>query len=281
MEEIIKKDRYKMALIQMNSSFGNVSKNVAYADSKIREACANGASFVCLPEAFSTGYHYKKVRESIIQAEPINGRTVTLFRSLAAELGVFLVIPFIEDCRDGTYQNSVVLIDDHGETVGKYAKCHFVGDESKYLKHGENYDVFDTKYGRIGLLICYDMCFPEPARILALKGAEVIICPTACRNLSYYRDWTINAFIARALDNVLYTVGPCMSGGDYPDSPFTGSSLFVGPIGNVLAMAGIKDESILYHYIDIAIIKKERAENTCLADRRPESYALICEKQPR
>jgi predicted amidohydrolase len=271
-----KATKYRMALIQMNSEFGNVKKNVTYAESKIREAKTNGANFISLPEAFNTGYHYKKVKEALILAEPLNGPTVTAFRSLAKELGVFLVIPLIENCLDGTYQNSAVLIGDQGEIIGKHAKCHFVGDESKYLVYGDNYDVFDTKYGKIGLLICYDICFPEPARILALKGAEVIVCPTACRNLSFYRDWTKNAFIARALDNALYTVGPCMTGEDHPDSPFTGSSLFVDPMGNVLTMAGIKDEVVLYRDIDLSLIGKVRMENTCLIDRRPESYTIIC-----
>jgi len=266
-----------MALIQMNSAFGNVRKNVAYAETKIREATSNGAVFVCLPEAFNTGYHYKRANEMAAFAEPVNGLTVTFFQTLAHELGIFLVIPFIESCLDGTFQNSAVLIDDVGQIIGKHVKCHLVGEERNHFTRGQKYDVFDTKYGKIGLLICYDICFPEPARILALKGAEVIICPTACRNLSYYRDWTLNMFIARALDNVVYTAGPCMTGEEHFDSPFTGGSVFVGPIGNILAMAGIKDETILYQYIDIAILEKERIENTCLFDRCPEDYRLLSE----
>ena len=274
---IFKHDRYKMALVQMDSAFGNVKKNVEHAEAKIREAAANGSSFVCLPEAFISGYHWKKVKEATAMAEHAGSQTVKRFLALARELGVYLVLPFIEDCLDGTYQNCALLVDDEGEIVGKHVKCHLVGDEPVYLKRGREYNVFDTKYGKIGLLICYDVCFPEAARILALKGAQVIIGPTACRNLTYYRDWTINAFIGRALENVLYTAGPCMAGGEFPDSPFTGSSLFVGPIGNVLAIAGIKDETVLYQYIDLSVIEKERIENSVLADRLPEGYSLLSE----
>lgn len=269
-------EKFKMALIQMYCTFGDVKKNVEAAESKIRQAHENGAQFICMPESFNTGYYWKGIKEMADMAEPLDGFTISRMRTLAAELGVYIMAPIIQKTDKRIPRNTAVLIDDTGDIIGTHSKTHLVGDEQIYFERGQKYSVFKTKFGNIGMLVCYDISFPETARILALKGADIIIVPVACRNFSYYRDWVINNFRARALDNVLYVAGACMAG-ELPDSPFTGTSLFVSPIGAILNMAGVEEETILYQDIDIDLIHKERKENTVLIDRHPEDYRILSE----
>ncbi len=266
---------FRMALIQMHCTPGDVRKNVTAAENRIREAQAGGAHFVCLPEAFNTGYYCKKIKDMALLAEPMGGDTVSRMRALAAELGIYILAPVILATEGGHAENAAILIDDTGKIVGTHSKTHMVGDERLYFQRGQDYDVIQTKYGRIGLLVCYDVCFPETARILALKGAEIILIPVACRDLSFYRDWLFNNLAARSIDNVLYVAAACMSGRELPESPFTGCSQFVGPRGAILAVAGVETEEILYHDIDLSILPQERMENTVLSDRHPEDYKIL------
>lgn len=268
--------RCKMALIQMNSVFGDVDKNLASAEAKIRQAHENGAQFVCLPEAFHTGYYCNKIKEMAEMAEPMEGKTIRLMRRLASELKLYIMAPIIRAV-DGAAENTAVLIGDDGEIVGMHSKTHPVGDEAVYFRRGTTYEVFPTKYGKVGLLVCYDVSFPETARILALKGAEIILVPVACRDLSFYRGWLFNNFAARGVDNVLYLAAACMVGRELPESPFTGCSQFISPRGEIMAVAGDTEEEILYQELDLSNLETERMENTVLKDRHPEDYKILSE----
>lgn len=267
--------QFKLGLIQQISVFGDVEENLNKAQTLIREAAANGAEFICLPEAFNTGYYFGKIKEMASLAEPLDGKTISLMRSLAKELHIYIMAPYIQAFENGEAANTVVLIDDVGEIAGMHSKTHPVGDEAVYFRRGTDYSAFKTKYGKIGMLICYDIGFPEPARMTVLNGAEIILVSIACRHDAYWRRWTLNCLAARAQDNVCFVAGACMAGHEFVDCRFTGSSAVFDPTGEMLALATEDDEMILYQDIDTDMVHKERQFNTVLSDRHPEDYALI------
>lgn len=268
-------NRFRIALIQLKSVLGDLDVNLSKAEQYIREAATGGAKMAVLPEAFNTGYYSAKIGQMAGMKEPVDGRTITLMRSLAKELGIYIVAPYIEDVGNGGTANTSVLIDDAGEIAGTHRKTHLVGDEAVYFQRGDDYSVFETKYGKIGLLLCYDVCFPETARLEALNGAELICVSIACRDLSFWSDWTQICLAARAVDNVLYVAGCCMAGGDFPDSPFTGRSAVYGPTGQPLSMGTVDDEMVVYQEIDLGSLAHERTVNTCLTDRHPEDFVPL------
>lgn len=270
-------DKFKLALIQMSWELGNVEANVAKAEKNIREAHANGANFICLPEGFNTGYYCFDYETMKAAAEPIDGKTITKMRGLAKELGVHLLAPIMMSVGTGLTENTAVLIGDEGEIIGTYSKTHLVGAEQMHLRKGREFPVFDTKFGKVGIVVCYDICFPETTRILALKGADFIICPSAWRDGSYFRDWLNQVTEVRALDNTVF-VALVNYTGELPDSPFCGCSQVVSPIGQVLVRASADQEEIVYQDIDMSMVHKERMGNTVLIDRRPDLYKILSEQ---
>ena len=229
---------------------------------------------ICLPEGFNTGYYCKDYAKMRSLAEPIDGESITKMRSLAKELNVYIIAPIFMTVMTGIVENSAVLIDDEGGIAGTYSKTHLVGDEQLYCRRGREYPVFRTKYGNIGILIYYDICFQETARILALKGADVIICPSAWRDGSYFKNWLNQVAEVRALDNTVY-VALLNRVGDLPGAPFCGCTQVIDPVGRVLGRCSDDKEDILYEIILQQNVYKERMENTILIDRHPEDYAYL------
>lgn len=269
-------DKFKLALIQDTWELGGVEANVAKAEARIREAHGNGADFICLPEGFNTGYYCYKYDVMKAAAETIDGPTITKFRGLAKELGVHLLAPIMMTAGTGIVENTAVLIDDEGALLGHYSKTHLVGNEQLYLNRGKKFPVFQTKYGRVGIVICYDICFPETTRILALEGADLILCPAAWRDGSYFREWLNQVTEVRALDNTVF-VALVNFTGELPGSPFCGCSQVISPIGQVLGRCSADKAEILCQEIDMSLVHKERMSNTVMIDRHPELYSLITE----
>ena len=210
-------------------------------------------------------------------AEPLDGESVTVMRKLAAELSVYLVAPIIYAAANGEVENTAVLINDEGEIEGTYSKSHPVGDERTYFQRGKEYPVWNTKLGRIGIVICYDVCFPETSRILALHGAELMLVPSAWRASHYFKEWWDLNLACRALDNLFYVaaVNRCGQSGE---EIFAGKSQVISPIGEVLAAFGVEEEGILYQEIDLDRVAKEREFNTVLTDRHPEDYKILSDR---
>ena len=269
-------NQFKIALIQSSWELGQVEANVRKAEEKIREARREGADFICLPEGFNTGYYCFDYETMKLAAEPIDGWTISEMKRLAKELGVYLLAPIMMTAGTGIVENTAVLIDDEGEVLGHYSKTHLVGNEQMHLRRGRQFPVFKTKFGTVGIVICYDICFPETTRVLALKGADLILCPSAWRDGSYFKDWLNKAAEARALDNTVF-VALVNFTGELPDSPFCGSSQVISPIGEVLGRCSADREEILYQDIDMDRVRRERMGNTVLIDRHPELYSLISE----
>ncbi|WP_242828692.1 carbon-nitrogen hydrolase family protein [[Clostridium] symbiosum] len=266
-----------MGLIQMDLAFLDKETNLRKASEMVREAAANGASLICLPEAFNTGYLGSDIPAMKKMAEPLDGESVTVMRKLAAELSVYLAAPIIYAAANGEAENTAVLINDEGEIEGTYSKSHPVGDERTYFQRGNEYPVWNTKLGKIGIVICYDVCFPETSRILALRGAELMLVPSAWRASHYFKEWWDLNLACRAIDNLLYVaaVNRCGQSGE---EIFAGKSQVISPIGEVLAAFDVEEEGILYQEIDLERVAKEREFNTVLTDRHPEDYKILSDR---
>lgn len=265
---------YQVAMIQMASDFLNRKENLAKAEGYIRMAAANGAKLICLPESFDVGYISTRIPEMMAAAENEQGETVLFMKALAKELGVHILAPAFWKSQDGAVENRAYLIDDEGTLLGSYAKTHPVGDERTLLQRGTQYRVFDTKLGKIGITICYDVCFPETSRLLALNGAEILLVPAARRGNFYFKEWWDINLCCRAIDNLMYVAAVNMCG-PTGDQYFAGKSQICSPIGELMASCGVEEEGILYGTIDLARVAKEREFNTVLIDRHPEDYDAL------
>ena len=174
----------KIALIQLSAD-ARPSVNKEKTESAIREAAANGAQIVCTQELFTTEYFCRTEECDLFNlAEPVPGELTEANRKLAAELGVVIVASGFEKRATGLYHNTAWVVDADGSFLGMYRKMHIPQDpgfeEKFYFTPGDlGYKAFDTKFGRIGVLICWDQWYPEAARLTAMQGAEIIFYPTA------------------------------------------------------------------------------------------------------
>lgn len=268
---------FKIATIQMNSDFGLIQKNVEKAEKYIKEAANKGANLVCLPEVFNTGLKFKGMNKYVNLIEKKDGYTLSKLKSLAKELKIHVACTLFIESEKDIYENTAILIDDEGKIIGTYTKTHPVGEERQLVKKGMEYPVFDTKLGKIGMVICYDVCFPESSRILAIEGAELMIVPAAWRGGHYFKEWWDLSLACRALDNLMYVVACNQCGLTGDGEMYAGKSQIINPLGQVLGTLGTEEEGILYQDIYLDRIAVDRAFNTVLIDRNPESYKKITE----
>ena len=255
----------------------NIDKHVEL----IREAADRGAQVCCLQELFYGPYFPAEQDTRWYQlAEPIpDGPTITLMRGLAKQHGVVLIVPIYEREMTGVLYNTAAVIDEQGQYLGKYRKhhlphCHPGFWEKFYFKPGNGgYPVFDTRFGKIGVYICYDRHFPEGARELGLNGAEIVFNPSATvAGLSEYL-WTIEQ-PAHAVANQ-YFVGAINRVGT--ESPwnigeFYGSSYFCDPRGQFVAQGSRDQTEVIIADLDLDQIREVRDVWQFYRDRRPETY---------
>lgn len=267
---------YQIALVQMAPEFLNRDANLEKAEKRLREAAANGAKLVCFPESFDLGYTNTRIPEMAEHVHTGVHPTLTRMCALAKELKVHILAPVFYRNQQDNIENRAFLIDDEGTLLGGYSKTHLTADEKKVLVRGESYPVFETKLGKIGIAVCYDICFPEVGRLLALNGAQVLLVPAAWRGSSYYQQWWDIDLSSRALDNLVYVAGINMTGPANRQEAFAGKSQLCGPTGEKLCECGNSEETVLYGWIDLPRILKERQENTVLFDRHPLDYRRIC-----
>ncbi|MBO8141112.1 MAG: carbon-nitrogen hydrolase family protein [Firmicutes bacterium] len=270
-----------VAGIQMSCRIGDKQANVDKACAMIEEAASQGARLMVLPEMFNTGYfsHTGHVDPGFWDlAEPV-GASPTLERlgTLARQLNVFIIAPFVEKGDRGVYYNSAALIGSSGQVLGCYRKVHIpwslTGWEKFYFRPGYEFPVFSTPLGRIAIQICYDRDFPEGSRSLALQGAELIALPTGCpRNLASL--WRAICRV-RAYENGLFVVGVGLTGRtDEEHHEFAGNSVAVAPGGEIIASLEF-DEGILLAEVDLGAIEAARRRRFIFRDRRPEVYGLV------
>ena len=260
----------------------NIDKHVEL----IREAAERGAQVCCLQELFYGPYFPAEQQTRWYDlTEPIpDGPTIRLMQQLAKQHGMVLVVPIYEQEMPGVLYNTAAVIDDEGNYLGKYRKHHiphlYPGFWEKfYFKPGNGgYPVFNTRYGKIGVYICYDRHFPEGARELGLNGAEIVFNPSATvAGLSEYL-WTIEQ-PAHAVANQ-YFVGAINRVGT--ESPwnigeFYGNSYFCDPRGQFVAQGSRDKTEVIVADLDLDMIQEVRNVWQFYRDRRPETYTRTTE----
>lgn len=268
--------QFKIALVQYQSVLGDLQKNADRAVEMVRESAAKGAKIVCFPEMFNTGYNFQLIGDGFHNCgETIDGHTITRLQKVARECACYVIAPItLEKKVKGVFYNAAVVIDDEGVVLGDYSKHHLWAAERYYFHAGEDIPVFDTKYGKIGVMICYDAGFPETARILTLKGAELIFMPSAWR-IQDWDMWKLN-IPQRALENTLYVAGVNRFGHE-DDLYMFGNSKVADWRGRIIAESKEEKEEIVYAEIDLDQLTKARLDIHYLKDRRPDSYKLLSE----
>ncbi len=281
--------KVKVGLIQFSPS-ENSAKNLEISIRKIRSASSRGAQILCLPELFLTPYFCQKEnRENFSLAESIPGKTTSLFCELAREISVVLIVPFFEKSPEGDYFNSAAVIDADGTLLGTYRKSHIPEEtyyhEKYYFSPGDSgFKVFETCYGRIGVLICWDQWFPEAARACALQGAQILFYPTAIAwsgaptQAGELEAWQLIQR-SHAISNHLFVAAVNRTGHE-DELHFWGHSFIAGPFGEILASSG-EEEVDLISECYLEKIEKDHAAWPFFRDRRPELYHSLIQSIPQ
>lgn len=262
-----KKRKVKIAIGQMKVTQGDTQKNLERIVSIISEAAALNANLVCLPELAYNGY-FLESSEFQKQAEPVDGPFVQILSKLAKEKGIYVIAGYAESVDiPGRIYNSAVFIDDKGQTIGNMRKFYAWGQEKLKFREGNELPVYDTPLGKIGIMICYDAEYPEPSRIEALKGAEMIVIP-AVWSIPAERRWDVD-LAGNALFNALFTIGANTVGDNC-----CGTSQIVGPNGVVRARASHDDEEILCCEIDLNEVIKTRSWLPYMNDFKKDTFSM-------
>jgi N-carbamoylputrescine amidase len=284
-------DVFTLGLIQMQCGT-EPQANLAKAIARIEEAAKRGAQVVCLPELFLTPYFCKTHDINLFDlAEPIPGPSTERLAAAAKEFGVVVVASLFERKLPGLCYNTAVVFDADGSKLGIYRKMHIPHDplffEKYYFRPGDlGFRVFSTRFGKLGTLVCWDQWFPEAARLTALKGAEVLVYPTAIGwhprekaefGKSQHDAWeTIQR--SHAIANGVYVAAvnrvgfePSADGG----LEFWGASFVSDPFGFLIKRASLTDEEIVIAACDRRRMEDVRRNWPFFRDRRTDAYGGI------
>jgi N-carbamoylputrescine amidase len=264
--------------------------NIAKAKSMVRTAVGKGARAVLLPELFETPYFCQdQSAEHFALAQPFEKNAlIAEFADLARELSVVLPISFFERAHNA-YFNALAVIDADGAVLGRYRKSHIPdgpGYQEKYYFHpgDTGFRVWPTQAGQLGCAICWDQWFPEAARVLALKGADVLLYPTAIGSEPPpappidSRDHWRRVMQGHAAANCIPVIAANRIGserGATGEIRFYGSSFIAGPTGEILAELGRDEEGVIAVAFDFPEIAKARASWGLFRDRRPDLYGPL------
>ena len=275
----------RLAVVQMSCSHV-LEENLAKAEAFVREAAALGANVILLQELFENLYFPQLEREELFAlAHPVKGHPfIERFARLAGELGVVLPVSFFEQAGQA-YFNSLAMVDSNGEVLGHYRKSHIPDgpgyEEKYYFNPGDSgFKTWHTRFGNIGVGICWDQWFPEAARIMALKGADLLLYPTAIGSEPDEaggldtRDLWRRAMLGHAVSNVAYVAAANRVGRE-GNATFYGSSFISDYEGELLADADRTSEVILTADLDLAAARTRRAGWGFFRDRRPELYRAL------
>lgn len=274
-------------------------KSIAKAEKLVRQAAAGGANVILLPELFENWYFCQERRyDSYKLASTVEENPAVLhFRKVAAELGVVMPISFYEQDGNVLY-NSIAMIDADGSVMGVYRKTHipddhFYQEKFYFTPGGTGFRVWDTRFGKIGVGICWDQWFPEAARCMALMGAEVLLYPTAigsepvleCDSMPHWQ----RCMQGHAAANLVPVVAANRIGTETvkPDSEnqnqssaltFYGSSFIADNTGALVECADRASDCVLTHSFDLDELRDMRLSWGVFRDRRPEMYGKITER---
>lgn len=289
--------KVKVAALQFSCS-KDVQENINKAEKMVREAADNGAKIILLPELFERQYFCQEKRYDYYDyALPLEKNpAVNRFKEVAKELGVVIPVSFYERDIDRLF-NTVAMIDADGSVLGIYRKTHIPDDhfyqEKFYFTPGDTgFKVFDTRFGCIGVGICWDQWFPETARCMAVQGAEMLLYPTAIGSepildVDSSGHWrrvmqghaAANLMPVVAANRIgVETVEPCKeNAGQSSSLDFYGCSFIADATGDIIASAK-QEETILYGEFDLDVLKEERLSWGLFRDRRPETYIVMTKK---
>ncbi|MCM3162240.1 carbon-nitrogen hydrolase family protein [Metabacillus litoralis] len=251
--------KFKVASIQMDCVMGNKKANLEKAYDLIKESADKGAKITVLPELFNTAYRVEE--QDVDLAEVIPGETSNWLINRAKEFNMTIVACILEKENNRIYDTSLV-VDENG-LRGKYQKIYLWDQEVRRFVRGEDYPVLNLEWGTMGMQICYEVGFPEGARILALKGVELIVYPSAFGKARLYA-WDI-ATRARALENGCYVIAANRTGIEKGETYFAGHSRIIDPQGVILVEATKEDEVIIAE-IDLDKVSVQRENIPYLSD---------------
>jgi len=284
-------EKFTVGLIQMSCSL-DPRENFAKAEARIQEAAKQGAQIICLQELFRSQYFCREENADLFElAEPVPGPSTEALSKLARSLNVVIIGSFFERRTAGIYHNTAAVIDAGGALLGKYRKMHIPDDplyyEKFYFTPGDlGFPNFDTRFARVGVLVCWDQWYPEGARLSSLGGANILFYPTAIgwhpsekqefgtAQLDAWR--TIQR--AHAIANGVFVAAVNRVG--FEGSPesgleFWGHSFVCDPFGQILAEASADKEEILIVECDPKRVEEVRRNWPFLRDRRIDAYSPI------
>jgi N-carbamoylputrescine amidase len=281
--------KIKVAATQMSCS-SNIDENILKAEKLVREAASKGAQIILLQELFETPYFCQKEKAEYYKfaTDIENNKAINHFKNIAKELSVVLPVSFYEKSNMAMF-NSIAIIDADGEVLGKYRKSHIPDgpgyEEKFYFNPGDTgFRVWNTKFGKIGVGICWDQWFPEAARCMALMGAELLFYPTAigsepeASSVDSKEHWQ-NCMLGHAACNLIPVIASNRVGIEEDDNSkitFYGSSFIAGPTGKIIEEADRQQETVILAEFDLQALEEQRFEWGIFRDRRPDLYNTIC-----
>jgi len=283
-------DKLRIALLQ-DCARPSRQEALAATVKRVEEAAAAGAKVVCTQELFLSRYFCDLQDASRFElAEPVPGPATELFQSLAKRLDVVIVLSLFERRAPGLHHNTAVVIDADGSLLGKYRKTHIPQDphfeEKYYFAPGDTgFKAWSTKHGRIGVIICWDQWYPESARLTALQGADLILCPTAIGWLpeekasigESQREAWFSVQRGHAAANACYFAAVNRVGCE-GFIEFWGGSFVSDFYGNLVAKASESSPETLYADCDFAAQEHRRRTWPFFRDRRPEAYSGLLKR---
>ncbi|MEI8233779.1 MAG: carbon-nitrogen hydrolase [Verrucomicrobiota bacterium] len=285
----------KLALVQ-TSCTADPAENLAKALAKIDEAARQGAQIVCLQELFGSLYFCQVEDHAFFDlAEPVPGPTTAALCEAARKHQVVIVASLFEKRAPGIYHNTAAVIDADGAYLGSYRKMHIPDDplflEKFYFTPGDlGFRAWQTRYGKIGVCVCWDQWYPEAARLTALHGAQILFYPTAigwhpAEKAEYgarqHASWeTIQR--SHAIANGCYVAAVNRVGHEAPNGgpgiEFWGQSFVADPSGQIVAKASVDREEILFADADLSAIDTQRVHWPFLRDRRVDAYQGLTQR---
>jgi len=287
-------EKLTIGLLQRKCS-ADPAANLARTIEGIREAARRGVQIVCLEELFRTQYFCREENaERFDLAEAIPGPTTEALSKLARELGVVIVASIFERRAAGLYHNTAAVLDADGALLGLYRKMHIPDDpfyyEKFYFTPGDlGFPNFNTRYGRIGALVCWDQWYPEGARLSSLRGANILFYPTAIgwhpAEKEQFGAAQLDAWLtiqrSHAIANGIFVAAVNRVGFEGPPEnglEFWGSSFVADPFGQIIAEASADKEGTLVVECDLRRMEEVRRNWPFLRDRRTDAYAPLLER---
>jgi predicted amidohydrolase len=268
-----------VALAQISCKIGDKEHNLDVMKRNIKQAKNQGANLIVFPELALTGYVCRDILYEL--AEPVpEGESIRRLEEIAKKEAIHVVFGALErsEKAHATLYNTAVLLGPNG-FIGKYQKMHLpthsVFEEKRYFRLGYQTPVFETEIGKLGLIICYDVFFPEITRLLRLKGSQLIICISASPGVRRTFFETLTA--ARAIENTAFLVYVNLVGVEN-GLQFWGGSRIVAPNGKITSQAKYDEEDLMIGKIDYADLKQTETFVPTLRDLRPELFTLLKEK---